>query len=477
MRSTTSCRDAGETRHPTRLTDAAAIDTAPSYAPDGSRICFESDRGGSSQIYVMGAGGGAAQRISFGDGAYATPVWSPRGDFIAFTKRARPLRDRTDEAGRLGRAPLWRLAHAVVRMLLGNWFAAWASLRSAHPTDLQRRARAACRVAPSSLLTLGMRTRFRKAAANGLLVAGALLIGILLIEIALRWFYPVSIVNVETGGRAAAATELVTPDETLGIRPVLGTALYDNDGILFHRSVISKAESPRKILFIGDSVTGRGRIVEALAKRLAAPNLSLLNGGVDGYNIQQEVEFFFRYQAHLKPNVIVHQMHVNDLQPTTLVVRGRDGSIKSYSPRNKPEHINGFLYRYSQIYRFYVLQFRSRFSQEEIRSEAYGALRKIRDYARENGIAYHVFLFPGLAPYHEWSALEREARDYFMRVSGQLDLNVVDLWPVAERLIAAGVDIQERPRDTWHPNQRFGEAAAEYILERAPDLAAPRPEK
>ena len=35
----------------------------------------------------MGANGGAAQRVSFGEGSYSTPVWSPRGDFIAFTKQ------------------------------------------------------------------------------------------------------------------------------------------------------------------------------------------------------------------------------------------------------------------------------------------------------------------------------------------------------------------------------------------------------
>jgi len=72
----------------TRLTDTPAIDTAPSYSPDGTRICFESDRGGKPQIYVMAAGGGAAQRISFGDGSYSTPVWSPRGDTIAFTRQS-----------------------------------------------------------------------------------------------------------------------------------------------------------------------------------------------------------------------------------------------------------------------------------------------------------------------------------------------------------------------------------------------------
>jgi TolB protein len=70
-----------------RLTNTEAIDTAPCYSPDGTQICFESDRGGSQQIYLIAGNGGAAQRITFGNGTYSTPVWSPRGDAIAFTKR------------------------------------------------------------------------------------------------------------------------------------------------------------------------------------------------------------------------------------------------------------------------------------------------------------------------------------------------------------------------------------------------------
>jgi TolB protein len=35
----------------------------------------------------MGANGSNPHRITFGEGTYSTPVWSPRGDLIAFTRR------------------------------------------------------------------------------------------------------------------------------------------------------------------------------------------------------------------------------------------------------------------------------------------------------------------------------------------------------------------------------------------------------
>lgn len=75
----------------TQLTQHGVIDTSPCYSHDGNQIVFTSDRGGSErcneQIYVMDASGGEVRRISFGGGVYSQPVWSPRGDLIAFTKR------------------------------------------------------------------------------------------------------------------------------------------------------------------------------------------------------------------------------------------------------------------------------------------------------------------------------------------------------------------------------------------------------
>lgn len=79
-----------------RMTSHPAIDVSPSMSPDGERVVFTSDRGGSEQIYIMNTDGSpltcpsggrdTACRITFGEGSYSTPVWSPRADLIAFTK-------------------------------------------------------------------------------------------------------------------------------------------------------------------------------------------------------------------------------------------------------------------------------------------------------------------------------------------------------------------------------------------------------
>lgn len=81
------------TRSIKTLTDSKGIDTSPCFSNDGSKITFVSSRGGragaSAKIFVMDVNGGNLHCISEGEGKYFQPVWSPRGDQIAFIKQLR----------------------------------------------------------------------------------------------------------------------------------------------------------------------------------------------------------------------------------------------------------------------------------------------------------------------------------------------------------------------------------------------------
>jgi hypothetical protein len=316
-------------------------------------------------------------------------------------------------------------------------------------------------------------TAARRVAANGLLLLASVVVGLLAAELGLRWLYPISIATVQSGleNDRAAHTELMVPDSSLGLRPNLGTAAYDANGVGIG-SILSSAENPYKILFIGDSVTARGRLMRALAVVRASDTTSYLNGGVEAYNIQQEVEFFLRYQSNVGPQEIFHTLHVNDLVATRLAYRNRDGVLSFHSPKAKPQNINASLYRHSQLYRFLISRLHASLSQDELRRAAFESLRQLRDYAQRHGIAYHTVLFPVLKPLADWSDYDKASREYLLSMTRELQLGTVDLLPVAERLFDRGIDPKEGRGDIWHPNQIFADEAVRHILASIPSLAA-----
>ncbi|MFZ0139720.1 MAG: hypothetical protein WAL70_01435 [Aeromicrobium sp.] len=71
----------------TALTSNADTDFMPSWSPDGAKIAFASDRdssGSNFDIYVMNADGTGPTRLTTDPGGDARPEWSPDGSKIAF---------------------------------------------------------------------------------------------------------------------------------------------------------------------------------------------------------------------------------------------------------------------------------------------------------------------------------------------------------------------------------------------------------
>jgi Tol biopolymer transport system component len=73
----------------TQLTSEGAFTRYGKWSPDGSKIAFNSDRGGGHNVYLMNPDGSAVQQVTNDPGNEFEPTWSPDGTRLAF------LSDRT----------------------------------------------------------------------------------------------------------------------------------------------------------------------------------------------------------------------------------------------------------------------------------------------------------------------------------------------------------------------------------------------
>jgi TolB protein len=100
-------------------------DEQPRWSPDGTRIAFKSNRGGSYNLFVMNADGGNVVRLTNHAGNDHDPVWTPDGESLIFA---------SDRDRGIGRADLYRLWLADGHVdRLTNFFQGYAFMPSVSP--------------------------------------------------------------------------------------------------------------------------------------------------------------------------------------------------------------------------------------------------------------------------------------------------------------------------------------------------------
>lgn len=100
-------------------------DEQPRWSPDGRRLAFKSDRGGSYNLFVMDADGGNVRRLTNHRGIDHDPTWLPDGESLVFTS------DRDRGPGRWDLYRLWLADGRVDR--LTNFFTGYAFMPSVSP--------------------------------------------------------------------------------------------------------------------------------------------------------------------------------------------------------------------------------------------------------------------------------------------------------------------------------------------------------
>ena len=72
----------------TRITGGPPFDTQPRYSPDGKTIAFLSDRSGSENVWLCDADGKNPRALTKGDNLYASPEWTPDGNYVVASRVA-----------------------------------------------------------------------------------------------------------------------------------------------------------------------------------------------------------------------------------------------------------------------------------------------------------------------------------------------------------------------------------------------------
>jgi hypothetical protein len=295
-----------------------------------------------------------------------------------------------------------------------------------------------------------------------------LVVGVAIAEVSLRELKPYATfgagIDMMQFRMIPDITKVYTVDPDFGFRPLLGNQVYSEYGTMVNDYRLAKREGVKRLLFLGDSVTARGELVNAFAEHCGEEHYEYWNAGVESFNTLQEVRFYAAYNRRINPDQVILTFHNNDFQTTPIAFREGQRMVV-YAPGMTQQNLSPWLFRHSSVYRVYLGARLSLTRQREpvgkgIVDEVRKSLAELSELTAGDGARLSVILLPIFKPVSQWSEVESESRKQSLEILRELGIEHYDLMDVLLQTMADGIAVQYKPGDTWHPS---AEAASLFV--------------
>ena len=264
---------------------------------------------------------------------------------------------------------------------------------------------------------------------------------------------------------SAGSVRYFQTDPEVGYLPIPGTDYYDHNGCQPNEYRPEDRRGRKRVLFVGDSVTRRGTLIQALRALYGDRHFEYWNAGVEGFNIAQELALYRRDNHKIKPDLVVLTFHNNDYQGSSSAILEQDGSL-TYTASGGKRKVSPWLMRHSYLYRLSLGLMTGSGDMRSNAPKVQQQLGEFRDLLKQQGVEFRVILFPLLRAESDWNSTQRWSRQEALRVFQDLGLRYYDLLPTLANQLEQPETLQERAGDDWHPNQRAAELCAQELKEQ-----------
>ncbi|MBI1380362.1 MAG: hypothetical protein GC161_04665 [Planctomycetaceae bacterium] len=257
-------------------------------------------------------------------------------------------------------------------------------------------------------------------------------------------------------------------DPECGYVPTPGNPDYGAHGALANDYPLDRTPGVGRVLFVGDSATRRGRVLEGLGPAAAARRVELWNAGVDAFGTAQTAAYLDRVLPKVRPDAVVLTFHLNDFETTPIVFLDDKGDLVQFFPGN-PRYLSPFLLANSGLYRHWVRRTAEAPDPAYLDQEIEAALQRMKRACEALGARFVVAILPLMASPGQYDeGIERHAEALHLRAQMRIraaGIDPCDWRPAVAQAVALGENVQAVPGDVMHPHPEVAARLAQALLD------------